>query len=157
ALTFFAMRGSVALVARRPIPDCQGTCLNGRKVFANDTRAGHLARSNSLSRCLDDPMLGNMDSPLTALMFGTALFAVMLPARFVIQHRRGTLDWGHERPLLLGSPLIVLSMVAVTAAGPTARSVVPPFVISGLGVALLHYANEVPLRSTSSALCFGSS
>ena len=27
----FAMRGSVALVARRPIPDCQGTCLNGAK------------------------------------------------------------------------------------------------------------------------------
>jgi len=88
-------------------------------------------------------MLGNMDSPLTALLFGTALLAVTLPARFVIQHRRGTLDWGRERPLLLGSPLIVLLLVAVTAAGPTARSVVPPFVISALGVALLHYASEV--------------
>jgi hypothetical protein len=88
-------------------------------------------------------ILGSVDSPLAALLFGTALLAVALPARLVIQRQRGTLDWRQERPLLLGSPLIVLSLVAVTAAGPTALAVVPPLVTSGLGIALLHYAKQV--------------
>jgi hypothetical protein len=97
----------------------------------------------SLSGSGERRTLGSVDSPLAAFLSGTALLSVTLGARLVVQHQRGTLDWAHERPVLLGSPLIVLSLVAVTAAGPTARAVLPPLVISGLGIALLHYVKQV--------------
>jgi hypothetical protein len=105
-----------------------------------DPRVGdRYSLSGSAERCT----LGSVDSPLAAFLFGTALLSVVVGARLVVQHQRGTLDWGQERPVLLGSPLIVLSLVAVTAGGPTARAVLPPLVISGLGIALLHYVKQV--------------
>jgi hypothetical protein len=75
-----------------------------------------------------------------------------VPARLVIQHRRGTLNWDRETPVLVAAPLIVLSLVAITGAGSLAQLIVPPLIILGGAIWLLLYTQWNPSPPSAKTL-----
>jgi hypothetical protein len=93
-----------------------------------------------------------MDSPALALVASSALVALAVLLRLAVRSRAGTLDWERERPVLIAAPLIVLSLVLVTAGGPIAQSVVPPLVIAVSGLGLAFYGGRTPARFGGLAL-----